>query len=339
MLCSMVENELKLKKLKKQIWFYAIAIIYALISIAFSEIITAEFVNPQNTIISYVVFEICIFFSAFLMIEVVYKRLHLRARLTLKWAKSIVLIFGILIVAIILAHFLNGSKNNITVGSIVKDAVSVISPIISLPVIKSVIANDNLDLLPCVYSKYITFPDNPLIDVSKYPYIRMSIKNFSEHDVYVTFMGILLKSDFDDLKSKSKLWRSNYFITGLDSIHFIYKPQILKSVKVGSYSELFQKRININELNLDSVTDDTTLYAVYMDVYDKLHYVEFCIKKNKDLKGKKMLRIIKKNVVADSREKVNLVYDTETNVEYWQTTNNLEIRRKKNGKPFLYNGK
>ena len=52
-----------------------------------------------------------------------------------------------------------------------------------------------------------------------------------------------------------------------------------------------------------------------------------------------MLKIIKKYVVSDSREKVNLVYDTETNVEYWQTTNNLEIRRKENGKPFLHKGK
>ena len=335
----MVENELKSEKVKKQIWFYVIAIIYALISIAFSEIITDKFVNPKNTIISYVVFEICIFFAAFLMVEVVYNVLHLRARLTLKWAKSIVLILGILIAAIIFAHLSNENKSNITVGGFVKDAVSVISPIISLPVIKSVIANDNLDLLPCVYSKYVTFPDNPLIDVSKDPYIRISVKNFSEHDVYVTFMGILLKSDFDDLKSKSKLWRRNYFITGLDSINFIYKPTVLKSVKVGSYGERFQKRIDVNKLVLNNVTDDTALYAVYLDVYYKLHYVEFSIKKNKDLKNKKMLKIIKKYVVSDSREKVNLVYDTETNVEYWQTTNNLEIRRKENGKPFLHKGK
>ena len=53
-------------------------------------------------------------------------------------------------------------------------------------------------------------------------------------------------------------------------------------------------------------------------------------------KDKQLLKIIDKNVVSDSQEKVALVYDKETKVEYWWATNGLEIRRDGKGRPILY---
>lgn len=53
---------------------------------------------------------------------------------------------------------------------------------------------------------------------------------------------------------------------------------------------------------------------------------------NISVSSDKKLILLKEKV--DSRETVDLVYDPETDVEYWKTNNGIELRRNTDGSPF-----
>lgn len=270
----------EIQNLKKHWRLVVLTIIYSVLAICTSFLISDK-LEPKDFLFSYFIFEICLFIFVFFMVEFFRIFLHLRGRFIKRATESILLLLGVIIAWIFIWRY-----QSITGDDARNNIISIISTLISLPIFKALIDNDDLDLLPCVYSKHIYFAnkstdkptDGPIIDINKDEEINISLKNFTKYDVSVIFMGILTKLGYDELKKENKLWKNEYFITEpANKISFAYNPGKLENKKVDSYSEDAHVRIDIDKLTLNDVENIIPLYAVYMDVFNKLHYVKFYV--------------------------------------------------------------
>lgn len=165
---------------------------------------------------------------------------------------------------------------------------TLMSVIIGFPTIFEFIKKHNLELMPMILADNIKYDELPIIDVAKNKQIYTKIKNLNNTDVSAAFLGVFNESQWEELKNKTSEWRTDYYFKNLKSNDGILLSNPIKYENISSFGESNTMPLNLIDL-LKGIKEANSpiFYLVYVDIFYRLHSVEFKITNMEKIELKK----------------------------------------------------